>query len=202
MTPRKKASDRTEEPAFVDGVKVFLRPLREADVNDRYLSWLNDGEVTKFLEAGTFPVTAQELREFYQNVSKSRTDVLFAIVDKKTDLHIGNIKLGGINWIHRFADLGIMIGDKQYWSKGYGQEACSLLLKYAFGTLNLNKVTLGVYGNHTAAIRTYEKAGFQIEGKITGLLNFEGRYVDRVIMGISRQQFTSGRSKSQGDNEA
>ena len=195
MTPRKKATDRTEEPAFVDGVKILLRPLCEADLNDRYLSWLNDGEVTRFMEAGMFPVTSRELREFYEKTTKSRTDVLFAIVDKETDLHIGNIKLGGINWIHRFADLGIMIGDKQYWAKGYGQEACSLLLKYAFETLNLNKVTLGVYGNHAAAIKTYEKAGFQIEGRITGLFNFQGRYVDKVIMGISQGQFASRSNK-------
>ena len=202
MTPRKKTADQTEEPAFVDGVKILLRPLCEVDLNDRYLSWLNDGEVTRFMETGTFPVTARELQEFYENTAKSKTDVLFAIVDKETDLHIGNIKLGGINWVHRFADLGIMIGDKPYWGKGYGREACSLLLKYAFETLNLNKVTLGVYGNHAAAIKAYEKVGFQIEGRISGLLNFEGRYVDKVILGISRQQFTGGREKSQGDNEA
>ncbi len=191
MTADEKTADRAAEPAFVDGTKIMLRPLREADVNDRYLSWLNDGEVTRFMEAGTFPVTARELREFYERTSKSRTDVLFAIVAKETGLHIGNIKLGSINWVHRFADLGIMIGDKQYWAKGCGQEACSLLLKYAFGSLNLNKVTLGVYGNHETAIKAYEKVGFQIEGRITGLLNFEGRYVDKVIMGISQQQFSS-----------
>ena len=108
-------TDRPEIPAFIDGEKIALRPLREEDINDTYLSWLNDGEVTKYLETGTFPVTADELRKFYEAISKSKTDVLFAIIDKSTDTHIGNIKLGGINWVHRFADLGIMIGDKISW---------------------------------------------------------------------------------------
>ena len=182
-------ADKVEAPAFVDGVKISLRPLREADLGQRYLSWLNDGEVTRFLEVGTFPVTARELREFYQNVSKSKTDVLFAIVDKETDLHIGNIKLGGINWVHRFADLGIMIGDKEYWNKGYGEEACKLLLRFAFENLNLRTVTLGVYGNHVAGKKAYEKVGFQIDGRIKGYFNCHGEYVDKVIMSISKERF-------------
>ena len=182
-------TDQLKIPAFIDGEKVALRPLCEKDINDTYLSWLNDGEVTKYLETGTFPVTADELQKFYAAISKSKTDVLFAIIDKSTKAHIGNIKLGGINWVHRFADLGIMIGNKISWHKGFGQEACRLLLKYAFENLNLNKVTLGVYGNHAPAVRAYEKVGFKIEGRITNFLNFEGQYVDKIIMGISKQEF-------------
>jgi RimJ/RimL family protein N-acetyltransferase len=82
-----------------------------------------------------------------------------------------------------------MIGEKKYWGKGYGQEACKSLLKYAFNNLNLNKVILGVYENHKPAIRAYQKIGFKIEGRIENLLNFEGKYVNKIIMGISRQKF-------------
>ena len=64
-----------------------------------------------------------------------------------------------------------------------------MLLKYAFENLNLNKVTLGVYGNHTPAVRAYEKVGFKIEGRITDFFNFEGKYVDKIIMGILKQEF-------------
>ena len=183
--------EELKTPAFVDGERVYLRPLREAALNDRYLDWLNDAEVTRFLEAGTFPETPAGLRAFYEAMHASKTDVLLAICDKATDRHIGNIKLGGINWIHRYADLGILIGEKDYWHKGCGREACRLLLRYAFETLNLNKVILGVYSNHAAAIRTYEQVGFRVEGHITGLLNFEGTYVDKVLMGISKEQFAA-----------
>lgn len=176
-------------PPFLIGTKILLRPLCEADANDRYLSWLNDREVTTYMETGTFPVTTKGLREFYEAITKSQSDVMFAIVAKEPGLHIGNIKLGGIDWIHRFADLGIMIGDKEYWNKGYGEEACKLLLKFAFENLNLRTVTLGVYGNHIAGQKAYEKVGFQTDGKIKGYFNCHGEYVDKVIMSISKERF-------------
>ena len=80
---------------------------------------------------------------FYQIRIDNRHVFIDAILNKKTGAHIGNIKLGDINWIHRFSELGIMIGDKRYWGKGYGEEACKLVLAYAFDRLNLNKVILG-----------------------------------------------------------
>lgn len=174
---------------FLKGKKVMLRALQEEDINERYLSWLHDQEVTKYMETGIFPTTLKELRNFYNKVAKSRTDLMFAIIDKKNNLHIGNIKLGSINWVHRFADLGIMIGDKKYWGSGYGQDACKLLLAYAFERLNLNKVILGVYVIHKSAIRVYQKVGFKIEGKIRNLFNIGGRLIDKIIMGISQKEF-------------
>jgi len=183
---------------FIEGSKVLLRPLEKKDINMKYLSWINDAEVTRCTEIGNFPTTLMGLRTFYSGVSKSKNDVMLAIVDKKKDLHIGNIKLGGISWIHRFADLGIIIGEKKYWGRGYGSEACRLLLKYAFECLNLNKVTLGVYGTHEAAIEAYKKAGFKTEGRLTGMMRLKNKYVDKVIMGISQKEYLSGRSGKDG----
>lgn len=174
---------------FLIGRKIILRPLVEKDINRNYLTWINDPQVTKYMETGIFPTTLKELKDFYIKIKQSKSDIIFAICDKKTNKHIGNIKLGGINWIHRFADLGIMIGEKAYWSKGYGQEACRLVLEYAFKRLNLNKVILGVYETHEPAIKMYRKVGFKIEGKIKRLLNYKGQYVDKIIMGIDRKKF-------------
>ncbi|MBU0477133.1 GNAT family N-acetyltransferase [bacterium] len=177
------------EKIFLVGRRIYLRPLNQRDINKKYLSWLNDSEVTKYMEIGIFPTTKNELQDYYERINKSKTDVMFAIVTKKQGRHIGNIKLGNINWVHRFAELGIMIGDKRYWSKGYGQEACQLLLKYAFNRLNLNKVILGVHAPHKAAIKAYQKVGFQIEGRLTKMLNLDGKYVDKVYMGILQRDF-------------
>ncbi len=180
---------------FLYGQKIILRPLVKKDINKKYLTWLNDQEVTKYMETGIFPTTFKELKEYYNKIKNSKTDIIFAICDKKNKKHIGNIKLGGINWIHRFADLGIMIGDKNYWGKGYGQEACRMFLEYAFKRLNLNKVILGVYGNHKSAIKTYQKVGFRIEGRIKELLYFESKYQDKIIMGISKKEFEKSKNE-------
>lgn len=172
------------DDCFLTGKKICLRPIKASDINRRYLSWLNDAEVTKYIETGQFPVTKKDLETFYKEIKKSRTDVMFAMIEKKTGSHIGNIKLGGINWVHRYADLGIMIGDKKYWGKGCGAEACTLLLEYAFNRLNLNKVFLGIYATHKKAIRTYQKSGFKIEGKLKNMLIIDGKYTDKILMGI------------------
>lgn len=180
---------------YLEGKNVALRLLDENDINGGYLSWLNDREVTRFTETGIFPTSITELKGYYKRISGSRNDVMFAIIIRENNVHIGNIKLGGINWIHRHADLGIMIGEKKYWGKGFGEEACNLLLGYAFKTLNLNKVILGVYGNHEAGMRTYQKAHFAIEGRIRDYYNFNGKFVDKVIMGISKKTFDKNMSK-------
>lgn len=171
------------------GKGIYLRPLRKIDINKRYLSWLNDTLVTKYMETKFNPPTLKDLDNYYEELKNSKSNEMFAIVTSAKNEHIGNIKLGNINPNHRYADLGIMIGERKYWGKGYGQEACRLLLGYAFKRLNLNKVILGVYENHAAAIRTYQNLGFKIEGRIKDLLNFEGKYADKIIMGISQQKF-------------
>jgi [ribosomal protein S5]-alanine N-acetyltransferase len=186
---KRYAMKKYAEQVYLTGKKINLRPLCRSDINERYLSWLNDYEVTKYMETGIFPTTFAELKDFYDVMRNKRNSVLFAIVAKKKDLHIGNIKLGNINWIHRFADLGIMIGDKKFWGRGYGQEACDMLLEYAFRRLNLNKVTLGVCANHKSAVKAYKNVGFEIEGRIKKLLNFEGGYVDKVIMGVLKDKY-------------
>lgn len=171
------------------GKRIYLRPLCKKYIDNRYLAWLNDREVTRFMETGIARVTRRDLEAFCEKIIKSETDEMFVIVTKRNGTHIGNIKLGDINWRHGYGNLGIMIGEKRYWGKGYTQEACRLLLDRAFNTLYLNKVTLGVYGSHVTAIKAYRKAGFKIEGRIKNLLSYEGRYVDKVIMGLSSREF-------------
>lgn len=182
--------------ACLAGKRVYLRPLCRKDINKKYLSWLKDKEVTKYMEIRNLPDTLKDLEVYYKNIVKSRADMIFAIVTKRKNLHIGNIKIGGINWFHRYGNVGIMIGEKKYWGKGYGTQACRLLLGYVFNRLNLNKVTLGIYGTHKSAIAAYRKAGFKVEGKIKNLLNFRGKYTDKIIMGISKSEFNKLRESS------
>lgn len=183
---RKTGMDKN---VFLKGGRIILCPLGKQHINRRYLSWLNDPEVTKFMETGLFPTTDKALEDFYRDIVKSKTGVMFAILTRRNNAHIGNIKLDRISWIHRYGTLGIMIGEKECWGKGYGQEACRLVLEHAFKRLNLNKVTLGVYAIHKSALRAYEAAGFKTEGRVKDILYFDGRYVDKIIMGISKNEF-------------
>jgi RimJ/RimL family protein N-acetyltransferase len=178
---------------FVDGNRLYLRNLKKEDLTDRYLSWLNNRETVEFMESGRFPVSMAELEKFHTKITESENDVIFAIVDKSTGAHIGNIKIGNINRVHSYADLGILIGEKEFRGKGYGSEAINLVLEYAFNRLNLNKVILGTYADHTSAIKLYEKAGFKKEGTIRNLLFRDGKYHDKILMGILSEEFHNRR---------
>jgi [ribosomal protein S5]-alanine N-acetyltransferase len=175
--------------AFMAGSRVYLRPLERADLNERYLGWLNDPEVTKYLETGTFPTTMQELEKFYADVTTSKHQVIFAIVCAESDQHIGNVKLGPIHWLHRSATFGILIGDKESWGQGIGLEVTRLVVEYGFTRLNLHRIDLGVYADHDSALRCYEQAGFRIEGRMREALFREGEYKDRVWMGLLRSEY-------------
>lgn len=176
---------------FIVGKKIYLRGLEKYDLESEYFQWLNDQDVTRYLDSGNFPNTIENMEEFYRNTVLSSNNVIFAIVDIESDKHIGNIKLGPINWISRISPVGIMIGDKDYWGKSYGTESMELVLDYAFNKLNLHKITLGVVASHDAATKAYEKAGFKVEGKGRSQFYLNEKYFDTLYMGILREEFMS-----------
>jgi RimJ/RimL family protein N-acetyltransferase len=176
-------------PAFLSGARVRLRPLERSDVNVRYAAWLNDADVTRFLEVGTFPTSLVELEQFYASVATRRDQVLLAIVDRETDAHVGNVKLGPIDWIHRRGTLGILVGERSAWGRGIGTEATRLIIEYAFDRLDLRRIDLGVYADHAGAIRVYERVGFRVEGRFREDVYHGGAYRDRLWMGLLRSEY-------------
>lgn len=178
-----------DNAAFAEGSIVFLRPLERADLNERYTGWLNDPEVTRYMETGIFPSTSEDLESYYREVTSSKNDVILAIVDKESGKHVGNVKLGPIHWVHRRATFGILIGDKEFWGKGIGLEATRLAVEYGFYRLNLRRIDLGVFADHAAAVKCYEKVGFTVEGRFRQDLFLNGEYKDRLWMGLLRSEY-------------
>lgn len=170
--------------AFIKGDTVYLRSIEMSDVGPRYLSWLNDEEVTRGLASGAFPSDLSSLTHYVEHIINSKNAVMFAICDKSNELHIGNIKLDNFDWINRTCELGLLLGDRNYWGKGIGTEVMRLCLHYAFLQLNFRKVVLAVYANNPAAIKLYEKIGFQREGTLRQQILYKGEYIDKYFMGI------------------
>lgn len=162
------------------GQLVFLRELQEKDASEDYASWLNDSEVNQFLE--TRHVTTEELRAYIREKQESSNAMLFGIFWKDTGKHVGNVKLEPIDHAAKETMLGILIGDKQYWGKGIATEATNLLTEFAFTELHMEAVTLGVIAHHTAAIRVYEKCGFQRVKTEEKAVDHDGVLYDRVVM--------------------
>src|SRR5205814_2669717 len=109
-------------------------------------------------------------------------------VRKDNDQHIGNIKLGPIHWIHRYAEIGLLIGEKSCWGQGYASEAIRLVTTYAFERLNLHKVTAGCYATNVGSVRAFEKAGFVREGVRPRHCFCEGTYVDLILLGCEGER--------------
>jgi len=174
---------------FITGRNVFLRGITKKDVNKDYLSWINDYDVVKNMTTGLFPTSQEDILEYVDRINKSNSEVIFAIVHKKEEKHIGNIKLGEINWIHRHAYIGIMIGNKDFLGKRLGTEACELILWYAFNRLNLHKVSATLSENNIASKKMFQKLGLNVEGRRIKQSFQEGKYYDVIIMGILEEDY-------------
>ncbi|MBI5195885.1 MAG: GNAT family N-acetyltransferase [Nitrospirae bacterium] len=174
---------------FLIGNKVYLRGIEESDLNnDRYFQWLNDHDNDLYTSHAMWPNTKEKMRVFYKRVSGHKNDVVFCIHEKSTDRHIGNIGLHEINWIHRRAELAILIGEKDAQLKGYGTEAINLLAAHAFNKLNLHRIGLGVNAHNEAAIRAYKKAGFVEEGIFRDHFLRNGLFTDVVRLAVIKKQ--------------
>ncbi len=177
---------------FLIGTKVYLRPLEREDA-PHLVPWFNDPEVTRTLLIYR-PVSLRAEEEFLEKIYQSEHDLVLGIVVKATDKLIGAAGLKQIDFKNRHAGLGISIGDKVEWGKGYGTEATQLLVRHAFETLNLNRVWLYVYEHNERGIRTYEKVGFKREGLLRQETYCEGRYWDTIVMAILREEWLISKS--------
>ncbi|MCK6462282.1 MAG: GNAT family N-acetyltransferase [Candidatus Pacebacteria bacterium] len=174
-----------EKVVFLPGEKVNLRPLLKSDVG-KLMRWINDPEVTQYLSA-YLPMHEDEEICWIENLSKRKSSDIVLGVETIERTLIGTAGLHGINWKDRTVTLGISIGEKSYWGKGFGTEAVSLLIGFAFNTLNLRKVCLTVLSNNKRAIKCYKGCGFKVEGCRKRQIFKNGRYLDQILMSVFRK---------------
>jgi len=174
---------------FIEGGQIYLREVRTSDVGENYYRWLNDPEVNRYLETRYIPRSLQNIREFVERMDGNQDEIFLAICLKGDHRHVGNIKLGPINWIHRFGDVSLLIGEKSCWGKGAGTEAIRALTAFAFDVLNLNKLRAGCYEDNTASARAFMKAGFMQEGVLKRQWQADGRFQDELLFGLCREDW-------------
>lgn len=176
---------------FLEGARIALRPLRPADVTEAYCRWMNDPEVTQYLECRFVQHTRASLEDYVTQITQNPDYLFLAIILKAEDRHIGNMKLGPINQAHRTADLGFLIGEKSAWGQGYATEAIRLVTEYAFRELGLHKVTAGCYATNIASAKALRKAQFIQEGIRTQQYLCDGRYLDELLFGLVHPEVSS-----------
>jgi len=171
---------------MIKGKKTRLRAIEREDI-PRFVKWFNDPEVRHYLDR-YLPMSTAEEEKWFEGQLEDRENKVFAI-ETAEGVHIGNCGLHRIDWKNRSAELGIFIGEKEYWGQGYGSDAITALLRFAFREMNLHRIHLRVHDYNERAIRCYEKCGFRHEGTLREALFRDGRYHDILLMGILREEF-------------
>lgn len=160
---------------------IYLRPLQNRDLNNRYLSWLNDPVVNQFLELRFQRWSLADLKDYVKEVKK-RKEAMLAICLSSSKIHVGNVKIGNINKVHKYADIGILIGDRSCWGKGYGSQSIMEATDYAFNKLNLNKLIAGIYENNIGSFKAFLKSGYRKVGVLKKHRIFNKQYVDEILV--------------------
>lgn len=181
---------------ILTGTKVMLRPYRRED-QEHILSWVNDGEVVRYLShLFDLPYTEENARAYIDWVLGGPADTAaFVIADAETGAYLGQIDLNGINNRDRKAVLGITIAAEENRGRGIGREAIRLLCRYGFMTLGLNRVELTAHADNERARRCYRACGFREEGVQRQAIWRDGAFRDEVLMALLREDFDKMEAK-------
>ena len=166
--------------------RLVLRAVNADDLNTAYLGWLNDPEVNRYLETRFLPQTIEALQAYWQAHRDDPASPWFAICLASDGRHIGNIKLGPIQWLHRRADLSLFIGDRTCWGQGYATDAIAQVRDWAFRELDLQKLNAGIYAGNIGSRRAFEKCGFELEGCLRQEVVSAGQRLDVLRLGLPR----------------
>ncbi|WP_084062771.1 GNAT family N-acetyltransferase [Arenimonas malthae] len=184
-----------ESKIYDDGGRIYLRLLRESDIGDQYESWFRDELVTEFLDSKR--ITRQDAIEHLRAGRESNSYFMLAVMHKADSRHIGNVKLGPIQWRHSVSDLSTVIGDRRYWGVGLATEAVSVGTRIAFDTLNLRKLSAGIVHQNVGSIKAYTRAGWVVEGRLRGHHLINGEPQDRIVVSCFNPAFFSDPVPSQ-----
>jgi RimJ/RimL family protein N-acetyltransferase len=172
---------------LLTGNLVRLAAFDPEEVGKAFSGWTRDSEYWRLMAAveARMPSAKEATRFFEKELEEAETGVyLFGVRTLADDKLIGEMALDVVSWSGREAFVGLSIGDRANWGKGYGTEMMVLLLQFAFLEINLRRVSLSVFEYNPRAVRAYEKAGFRHEGRMRGFLNKEGKRWDMLFMGI------------------
>lgn len=164
--------DKLQERKILEGENFQLIPLTEEHISEKYLRWLNDSEINQFLEVRFVRQTRDTIRNyissFYQDTESNPSKYIWGIYTKEGDHHslVGTATLSQINLNHGSAEIGLLVGEKEYWGKNASVQALALVIKFAFETLKLRRLTGGSYAPNHGMNFTFKRLGFRNEAKL------------------------------------
>jgi len=171
------------------GKRIYLRHPTEEDVQGKWHEWFSDEEITKFMVDRFWPNSKEAQLEFYKSLINSRDRLALSIVENSNDEHIGIISLNGINWIHRYADIALVIGEKKYAKGPIATEAFALMLKVAFVRLNLLNVKSAYSISNKNSEAMHRLFKFKKVGTYENLLLINGSLDSLILEVLDRESW-------------
>jgi RimJ/RimL family protein N-acetyltransferase len=173
------------------GKLVRLSAYDPEEMSKAFSRWNRNSEYSRLLNSSSGPLQSPKRAATWmeEEIGKPSPASYFFSIRTLDDKLIGELNLDVVDWSGRDAFVGLGIGEAEYWSKGYGTDTMNILLRFAFTEINLQRVSLTVFEYNPRAIRSYEKAGFQHEGRLRKILNKEGKRWDMLHMGILQEEW-------------
>jgi len=182
---------------FIESELLTLLPIKVNNLK-LYLKWNNDSEIRKYL-GFQIPWMKEDQKNMMEpDINPYKRRAYFEIwhnIDKRP---IGVVSLHSIQYISRIAELGINIGEKNYWGKGIGTTALGLVIKYGFEELNLHKICASVEGSNMASYKVLEKLGLKREAVLKKTKYVDGVYIDGFRYAIFQEEYFTKLNKGSG----
>lgn len=180
---------------------MTLRRHRPENLS-QVLRWYRDPELARLTRYQTRPMPREEVERFFHARLLAPEAVAYAIHVRATDRLIGLTTFSSLDADNGTVLFHITIGERDAWGQGFGTETAELMLQHAFERLGLHRVGLSVFAFNERAIRSYEKAGFHIEGRLREAIQRDGRYWDEVQMGALGREWLDERRDAAGRSSA
>ena len=161
--------------------RLRLAPLDPQRLGVRYVEWLNDPAVNQYLESRLSVQTSDSVTRYVADNNAANDAILFGIFEKATSLHIGNIRISKISWMHGHADIGLLIGETDRWGKGYAREAIGSATRAAFETLKLRKLVAGCYVSNGGSFRAFQHCDYREVGRLQAHWKNGDHFDDEIL---------------------
>jgi len=164
------------------GEQIILKNISEVYVTENYLKWLLDPNINCYLEVRWEKHSVRSVKKYISDLNKSKNNEIFGIFTKSKSDHIGNLKIGQIHPIYLHAEIGLIIGNQNYWGRNIATEAIFLATNYSFNELKLNKLYAFVYEYNVGSLKVFLKNGYNEVGAYKKHVRFENSFIDLILV--------------------
>ena len=183
----------------ISGKKTYAIPFTKNNASSEdYLYWMRDFEVIKNLNIISYiekNVSTDELVKYFLDMESAKDIEFYSLNTIRDNKFIGSVKISKINNFLGIADLGIMIGDRNYWGKGIATDILEAFCNYIFYEKQLRKITCGLMASNMAMKKVFKKLGFRTEGVFRKVDWFDGEFIDHIYMGCFESEYSSAVGK-------